>query len=289
MSRGEKVIWDDSNWRFEGWIVPAKSGSVNNVVIAFHGFDRNAEEMENFMPFYDDDTAMLSINLIYHGESRPIGERHIYSMLEPSILLDAIKRKAIEGFGEKVDSLELLGYSMGSRLCFQLLTESTETFKRIIVLAPDGLRKGPMYKFVVNTRLGRFCWSIIDKYPKTNRRIIDALYKVGMISGHKHHFGRYHTDNFEIRKRVAYGWAAHKKFWPELKDLAIALSKVEAHLVFGSRDKIIPQKWTKGMISELDKIGCSSVLFHTIESGHVMRHAATINQVLEAIRTSHSG
>ena len=65
MSRGEKVIWDDSNWRFEGWIVPAKSGSANNVVIAFHGFDRNAEEMENFMPFYDDDTAMLSVNLIF--------------------------------------------------------------------------------------------------------------------------------------------------------------------------------------------------------------------------------
>ena len=106
-----------------------------------------------------------------------------------------------------------------------------------------------------------------------------------MISGHKHHFGRYHTDNSEIRKRVAYGWATYKKFWPELKNLAIALSKVEAHLVFGSRDKIIPQKWTKGIISELDKIGCSTVLFHTIESGHVMRHAATVEQIVSAIKS----
>ena len=285
MSRGTKVVWEDSSWRFEGWVVPAKSGKASSVVIAFHGFDRSASEMENFMPFYGDDTAMLSVNLLHHGESRPIGDLHIYSMLEPSVLVNVLKRKIQGEFGDDVERLELLGYSMGSRVCFRLLTESPEEVSRIIVLAPDGLHKGLMYKFVVNTRLGRFCWSLVDRYPKTNRRIIDALYKVRAISGHRHHFGRYHTDNSEIRRRVAYGWAAHKRFWPELDDLASAMSHVEAHLVFGDRDKIIPQKWSRGLIRELSKIGCESAQFHTIESGHVMRHAATIEQIVSAIKS----
>ena len=285
MSRGTKVVWEDLSWRFEGWAVPAKSGKASSVVIAFHGFDRSSSEMENFMSFYDDDTAMLSVNLLHHGESGPIGDLHIYSMLEPSILIDSLMRKIQIEFGEGVNRLELLGYSMGSRICFRLLTENTDEFSRIIVLTPDGLRKGLLYKFVVNTRIGRFGWSLVDRFPKTNRGIIDALYKVGVISGHRHHFGRYHTDNSEIRRRVAYGWAAHKKFWPELRNLAKAMAKVEAHLVFGNRDKIIPEKWSRGLKSELTKIGCSSVQFHTIESGHVMRHAATVEQIVSAIKS----
>ena len=285
MSRGTKVVWEDSSWRFEGWVVPAKSGKTTKVVIAFHGFDRSASEMENFMPFYDKDAAMLSVNLLHHGDSGPIGDLHVYSMLEPRFFLKALKRKIQEEFGDNVGRLELLGYSMGSRVCFSLLTESHSDFKGIIVLAPDGLRKGLMYKFVVNTRLGRFGWSLVDRFPKTNTRIIDALYKVGVISGHRHHFGRYHTDNSEIRRRVAYGWAAHKKFWPELGDLALAMSQVESHIVFGDRDKIIPQKWSRGLKAELYKIECSSVQFHTIESGHVMRHAATVEKIVSAIKS----
>lgn len=283
MSRGRKVIWDNSSWKFEGWIVPAKSGKTSRVIIAFHGFDRSSEEMENFMPLYDDDTSMLSINLLHHGESKPKNGFHMYSMLEPNDLLDSIKIKIAEEFGEV--RFELLGYSMGSRICFRLLTESHKSFDRIIVLAPDGLRKGPLYRFVVNTRIGRFCWSLVDRFPKTNRRILDALYKVGVISGNRHHFGRYHTDNAEIRKRVAYGWAAHKKFWPELRDLANAMSQIESHLIFGDRDKIIPEKWSNGLKSELAKINCTAVKFHTIDSGHVMRHAATVEQIVSAIKS----
>ncbi|MBM55655.1 MAG: hypothetical protein CMB32_03755 [Euryarchaeota archaeon] len=282
MSRGHKVIWDTLNWQFEGWIVPAKSGRNARIVVAFHGFDRSADEMENFMPLFCENTSMLSINLLHHGESKPKDGMHNYSMLEPNELLDSIKIKIAEEFGEA--RIELLGYSMGSRICFKLLTESPNLFDRIIVLAPDGLRKGPLYRFVVNTRIGRFCWSLVDKFPKTNRRILDALYKVGVISGHRHHFGRYHTDNAEIRKRVAYGWAAHKMFWPELRDLANAMSQVESHLIFGDRDKIIPEKWSKGLKSELAKINCTAVKFHTIDSGHVMRHAATVEQIVSAIK-----
>ncbi len=285
MSKGRKVVWEDSSWRFEGWVIQAQNNHAKKVVIAFHGFDRRASEMENFMSFYDNDTGMLSINLLHHGESGPVGDLHLYSMLEPEILLNSLIKKVQTEFGKNVEQLELLGYSMGSRICFQLLTERTVDFSRIIVLAPDGLRKGLIYKFVVNTRFGRFCWSLVDRFPKTNRSIIDALYKVGVISEHRHHFGRYHTDSPEIRKRVAYGWAAHKKFWPELSELASAMSKVETHIVFGNRDKIIPEKWSRGLKDEISKIDCDSVQFHTIESGHVMSHAATIEQIVSAIKS----
>ena len=285
MSRGHKVVWDDSNWRFEGWAVPAKSGENQTVAIAFHGFDRNSEEMENFMPLYDDNTALLSINLLHHGESRPLDPLPIDSQLDPEFLLKALDSKARELFGSRKKT-ELLGYSMGSRIAFKLLCLNPTSFSRIIVLAPDGMRKGLLYRFVVHTWLGRWCWSLVDKFPRTNRKIIDTLYKVKLISGHKHHFGRYHTDSPRIRKRVSYGWAGHKRFWPNLKELSVALSKTNSHIILGKKDKIIPAKWALGLKTELNRIKCESVNFHIVNSGHVMRHAEIVEEIASKISAS---
>ena len=284
MSTGKKVIWDSSSWRFEGWLVPAKSRITYSVTIAFHGFDRDACEMENFMPFYDDNTAMLSINLLHHGKSAPLDPLPIHSALGPLELLSAIEQKVKEEFPE-AKTLELLGYSMGARITFKLVKEFPGKFNRLIALAPDGLKMTNLYKFVVHTKLGKLCWSLIDRFPKTNRRIIDALYKAGAITSHKHHFGRYHTDNSEIRRRVAYGWEGYKKFWAKPEALAHAFSQIDTTLVFGDRDKIIPEKWADELKRELGKISCSSVKFIKIESGHVMRHAATVEQIKDLIKS----
>ena len=287
MNRGSKMVWDYKNWRFQSWFVPAKSKTTKRLVIAFHGFDRNCEEMENFNPFFSDDTAILSINLLHHGESKPRQPLSLDHALSPHTLLHAIEGFIANNFSEGIASymsLELLGYSMGSRIALTLLQYYPNKFERLIVLAPDGLKKSLLYKFVVHTRVGKVCWRLIDRFPRTNRRIIYGLYRAGIISGHKYHFGRFHTENSEIRQRVAYGWAGHKKFWPEENKLVSLLKKhdkIEAHFVFGDRDKIIPFKWSASLRSKLE--GIENVSFHLIESGHVMRHGDTVEAIRKLI------
>jgi pimeloyl-ACP methyl ester carboxylesterase len=287
MNRGSTVIWDYKNWKFQSWLVPSETVTPTNLVVAFHGFDRNSEEMKNFMPFYSSSTAMLSINLLHHGKSRPQPPLSIDHALSPHTLINAIDKFVAQTFNDNPRQeieLELLGYSMGSRIALTLLQYYPQKFKRIIVLAPDGLKKGLLYKFVVHTRLGKACWGLIDRFPKTNRRIIYGLYKTGLISGHKYHFGRFHTDNSEIRQRVAYGWAGHKKFWPEenkIVKLLVENENIEAHFVFGDRDKIIPYKWSSYLRKELQ--GAQNAKFHIIESGHVMRHPDTVDKIKNAI------
>jgi len=283
MSEGMKVIWINNGWQFEGWIKPAVSGVTDRVVIAFHGFDRTAKEMESFMPIYDSNTALLSVNLLHHGKSKPLPPIKVDKILPPDILMAALEKMIKERWGN-VES-ELLGYSMGSRVVLSLYENFPLNFHRIIVLAPDGLKMGKLYKFVVNTLVGRYCWGLVDKFPRMNRWLIDSLYKVGLISSHKHHFGRFHTDNPEIRQRVAYGWAGHKRFWPDEEKLVELLKKnksFEAHFVFGDRDKIIPYKWSSSLREKLQGLG--NVRFHIIQSGHVMRHPDTVNQIKSAIQ-----
>jgi pimeloyl-ACP methyl ester carboxylesterase len=281
------MVWNYKNWKFQSWWVPSKTKTPNRLVIAFHGFDRNSQEMENFKVFYPESTAMLSINLLHHGESKPQPPLNINHALSPHTLLHAIEKfieTEIGADNPRNLELELLGYSMGSRIALTLLQYYPQRFKRIIVLAPDGLKKSLLYKFVVHTRLGKACWSLIDRFPRTNRRIIYGLYRAGLISGHKYHFGRFHTDNSEIRQRVAYGWAGHKRFWPEEKKLVEILKSdesIKAHFVFGDRDKIIPYKWSASLRDQLKGVG--NAKFHLIESGHVMRHKETVEEINRAI------
>ena len=79
------------------------------------------------------------------------------------------------------------------------------------------------------------------------------------------------------------GW--HKRFWPNERSLVKLLENNQgfrAHFVFGDRDKIIPYKWSSSLRDKLQCVG--NVKFHIIESGHVMRHPDTVDQIKSAIQ-----
>lgn len=290
MNNGEYVKWEYLGWQFGAWRIPSvNSHQPSKIVIAFHGFDREAKEMESFMPLFDSNTSMLSVSLLHHGSSRPLAPLPLKKPLSPKLLINAIESY----IGLDNVRLELLGYSMGARIALTLFEEFPEKFSRIITLAPDGLKMGMLYRFVVNTRIGRYTWKLIDKYPKTNRAILDSFRSLRIISEHKHHFGTFHTNNPEIRRRVAYGWVGHKEFWPEKNKLANVLkenasSEKPVYFIFGSRDKIIPYSWSIPLqekleqLSSVEKTICG-VFFLEVPCGHVMRHRNIVEAIKEKI------
>jgi pimeloyl-ACP methyl ester carboxylesterase len=286
----QPIEWEYRGWRFGGWLRGGKTiKSTQEVVVAFHGFDRSAREMFNFSPLFEDDSVMLSISLLHHDKSTPLPPLPLDEALEPSILIDGIENFISMNFSTiKKVKLVLLGYSMGSRVALTLFEKFPYKLSKVIVLAPDGLKMGGLYRFVVNTRLGKYFWRLIDKKPKTNRWFINAMRSVKLISKHKHQFGRYHTDSVQIRKRVAFGWAGHKLFWPEKEGLVKAINENITHdkkiyFIFGKRDKIIPYTWSKSLRDAISK-STTGVYFLKVSSGHVMRHASIVQEIKRAIK-----
>tara|TARA_B110000459_G_scaffold135901_1_gene148456 strand:- start:2008 stop:2901 length:894 start_codon:yes stop_codon:yes gene_type:complete len=288
----EAIEWEYKGWRFGGWLSEHSEVDVpDKIVIAFHGFDRNAQEMLNFRPLINIKTAILSISLLHHNKSAPLPPIPLDEALEPIILIEGIEWFIAQRYSNKQEiKLELLGYSMGSRVALTLFEKFYHKFSRVIVLAPDGLKMGAMYWFVVNTRIGKYCWRLIDKNPKINRWLLDAMRSMRLISQHKHLFGRYHTDSAEIRRRVAYGWAGHKLFWPKKNALVKAIyenerSEKKIFFIFGSRDKIIPYSWSKPLRNALSK-SIKGVYFIEVSSGHVMRHDSIVQEIKQAITSA---
>jgi len=286
----QAIEWEFCGWRFGGWIRGVENiKSSQEVVVAFHGFNRNAREMFNFSPLFEDDSVMLSISLLHHDNSKPLPPIPLDEALEPALLIESVEDYISVNLSTiKEVNLVLLGYSMGSRVALTLFEKFPSKISKVIVLAPDGLKMGGLYRFVVNTRLGKYCWGLIDKKPKTNRWIINAMRSMRLISQHKHQFGRYHTDSVEIRRRVAFGWAGHKLFWPVKEGLIKAIqenitSEKRIYFIFGRRDKIIPFSWSKPLRDALSNT-MKGVHFLEISSGHVMRHSSIVQQIKLAIK-----
>ena len=92
MNNGEYVEWEHQGWQFGAWEIPALNPTPESkTVVAFHGFNREAKEMGNFMPLYDSSTSMLSISLLHHGSSKPLPPLSLEEPLSPQVLIDALE------------------------------------------------------------------------------------------------------------------------------------------------------------------------------------------------------
>jgi len=276
--------WTDAGWTWQGlWLTP--SSDIRRVVIAFHGFGRPLEEMGNYLPLYPEGTAMLSVGLCHHnGSTAPEGDEP--PVLEPELFqsaLDSWVDSLVSEPGER-PSRALLGYSLGGRIALTLFERNPEAWSGMILLAPDGFRKNPMYRFAVETRLGRATWAWTDRHSDAVRSWIRALRRMKIIPTHLEHFALHHTQDHAMRTLVAKTWKTHRAFWPTLQGSRNAWASStdqsgSVHAVFGNRDAIIPWAWSKPWRALASK----HVHFLQIDCGHVMRHPDTVECIAQAI------
>lgn len=255
------------------------------MVVALHGFGRPLEEMANYLPLYRKGTAMLSVGLSHqNGSTTPAHD-------EPPVLEPELFQRALNSW---VDSLvpetgdrpsrALLGYSLGGRIALTLFEQSPALWDKMILLAPDGFRKNPMYRFAVETRLGRSAWAWTDRHAESVRSWIRTLRRMRIIPAHLEHFALHHTQDHAMRTLVAHTWKTHRAFWPTRKGTekawaTSAARRASVHAVFGTRDAIIPWAWSKPWRA----LASPNVHFLRIECGHVMRHADTVEDIAQAI------
>ena len=276
--------WTDAGWTWQGlWLTP--SSDICRVVVAFHGFGRPLEEMANYLPLYPEGTAMLSVGLSHHnGSTTPLGDKP--PVLEPELFQNALHAwvdSLVPESGERLGRA-LLGYSLGGRIALTLFERKPEAWSGMILLAPDGFRKNPMYRFAVETRLGRATWAWSDRHAESVRSWIRALRRMKVIPAHLEHFALHHTQDQAMRTLVAHTWKTHRAFWPTREGsrqawAASTARHASVHAVFGTRDAIIPWAWSKPWRS----LSSDHVHFLQVESGHVMRHADTVECIAQAI------
>lgn len=271
-----------TSFSHKGWTWQGRLFATNRpvrVVVAFHGFGRPMEEMGNYLPLYPEGTAMLSVGIAHQNGSSTPAFKAAPPVLEPALLMQALE-DWLNQLGLSCVPKHLLGYSLGGRISLALFEHVPETWSGMVLLAPDGFKKNAMYRFAVETALGRACWAFVDRHAEAVRRFIRGLRRARIIPAHLEHFALHHTEDHAMRQLVSNTWKSHRLFWPSRRGTAEAWRRlpqrnVHVHAVFGQRDAIIPWAWSRPW----RRLGSSHVHFLTVNSGHVMRHPETVEAV----------
>jgi pimeloyl-ACP methyl ester carboxylesterase len=238
-------------------------GYGSEVFLCFPGFGRPAEDFEFLTAILNPDQRLVCIDLFAHGESVFPENRIIDIPLEKTewekFLIAFIDSKGIDKFG-------MIGYSMGGRVVLVTMELMYQRINSVLLIAPDGLKINPFYKFASGTKLGRKMYESIIDNPRSIFTIAKWLNKLGMLSDKLHRFVHVHLDTREKRLLVRDAWMIYRKIFPDKNEIARLYKhdKIRFHMIFGEYDSVIVSRLGKKFAAQL---GDEKIL-HILPMGH---------------------
>ncbi len=253
-------------------------GKGEKTAFAFHGFNNHAVDFRPLEDELGDIYKIVSINLFFHGTSHA----HV-GIVEKGFSVNDLKDlyKNLSGIFS-AEKYTLIGYSLGGRIVLKLLEIIPEKIERIILLAPDGIKISPFYKFLTQTQIGKNVLADVVRDPSTFHFVAKILRNVRLVSEKKYQFAVGNFDTDQKRKKVFLVWMTFRKVFSDAQNLKkiIARFKIPVHLFFGRYDKIIPPaiglKYRKGF----EKL----ITLDIIDAGHKLLREKNLHEIGRRIR-----
>ena len=216
-------------------------GTETSLLFCFHGYGESSGSFGFLGEALARQFTIIAIDLPFHGqtewrETRPLDPRELLSGLE----------ELAAGFPGLSTGWSLLGYSMGGRIALQLLELAPEKIRRVVLLAPDGLKVNPWYWLGTQTALGNrfFKWTVL--HPGWLFFVLRAGNLAKLVNPSVFKFVAHYISDADARQLLYVRWTAMSDFRPRLRAIAtlIIRQRTPVQLLFGSYDRII--RWERG-------------------------------------------
>lgn len=240
-------------------------GNGSKAIFAFHGFGRHAIDFKIFQPYLKNDYTIYAFNLFHHGKSQYPKDRIEKNTLRKEEWLTIIEKALYE---LKIDKVTLMGYSLGGKLCLQLIELMPERIEHVLLYAPDGIKKNFWYHFASNTALGQNGYRFMLKNPQIFFSSVSFLKKTGIINEKIRKFAVNNMDSAKKRKLVYTVWLTFKATNPNIQKVAsnIQTYHITVDQFFGKYDRVIPPKlgvYFSRLIGQTEGL-------HILEKGHAL-------------------
>lgn len=251
----------------------------NEVLLAFHGFGKNANDMEMFEHVFSKRYTIYAFNFFHHG-----GSVYPQDRIHKNTLLPAEWNEMMEAFLKEnnIQQFSLFGFSMGGKLSLEMLNHFTHRVKAIYLLAPDGLKNNFWYSLTSRNRLGNTIYRGIIKRPKFFFGVTTVLRYLGLLNKRLHRFVKSNLSSREKRQMVYNVWMTMRHIKPDLKKVSSVLKERNIHLymLFGAHDKVIPMS----VASKLTRYNQTHTHVYVVDCGHnliVPESAQVLEKILE--------
>jgi len=259
-------------------------GDGTQMVICFHGYGESASSFHFIEKYAATEFRFYAVDLPFHGQTLWHDEKN-FSTLDLVNIISEIKQlhqgtilKQEERIG---DQIILMGFSLGGRVCLSAYEQKPENFKKIILLAPDGLKVNAWYWLATQTAMGNRLFSFTMKKPAWFFKFLKMMNRAKWINQSIYKFVHFYIDDENIRHQLYQRWTGLRKIKPNLPKIKqkIREQKTPVRLIYGKYDRIIlpvrGEKFCKGI-----EPYCN---LKVIRSGHQILHEKHAEEIIQAI------
>ena len=224
-------------------------GTGNKLLFCFHGYGESAGSFEYLtIHLPPDQYRMIAIDLPMHGQTVWQEDKQ-FTVDDLIAIIDGI----LETFDIGQECFSVLGFSLGGRMALSLTEKIPARIKKLVLLAPDGLKKNGWYRLATQSLIGKTLFRLTMKYPGLFFTVLKTSHALKITSQQTYSFTTYYIQDKQARHDLYQRWIVLQKFHPplgEIKSLIIK-NKIPVKLFFGVYDRIVRfergKEFRKGM------------------------------------------
>ena len=169
---------------------------------------------------------------------------------------------------------------MGGRIALSLYEFMPERVKKIILLAPDGLKLNFWYWLSTQTAIGNATFKFTMKSPGWFLAMLRLGNKVKVINKSIYKFVEYYIHDERVRKELYHRWTSMRYCKPNLENIKREIQKHQTtvRLLYGKHDRIIIPSPASRFIEDLDE-----AQLQMLDCGHQVLHIKNVEQIAEAV------
>jgi pimeloyl-ACP methyl ester carboxylesterase len=230
-----------------------KFGSGTKFLFCFHGYGEDASSFLFLESSLGVDHTLIAVDFPFHGKT----EWRETTEFTPADLHQVIT--AIVPL--ELQTISLLGYSMGGRIALALVQEVPSRIDRAVLVAPDGLHSNFWYWFSTQTAIGNRLFRYTMKHPYWFFGGMKFLRSLHLLNKSIFKFAHSYLDDQRERELLYQRWTTMKRFLPRSTAITSALRKyqIPLRMLFGSYDRIILSKRSTKLDQQNDTIQVKSI------------------------------
>ncbi|MEM6271724.1 MAG: alpha/beta hydrolase [Bacteroidota bacterium] len=248
-------------------------GQGPRTLVCLHGYAMQGRDFARLFPVAPAGWRIVAVDLAFFGESAWEGKVSAAD-------LRMLGREIAEHFA--VESLHLLGFSIGVRWALGLVARGTVPVKRAILVAPDGLKLHPVYRLATGTALGRGLFRAVLRRPGGLFLVARILHKLRLLSAGNRKLLERQLGTPAARTRVRQVWLGYADLRPNLRKVAQRSRDwdTEWHVIWGKRDRTTPPRLGRRFLREVP-----GTRRYLIEGGHFLLHppSAELKDIVQSI------
>jgi pimeloyl-ACP methyl ester carboxylesterase len=251
--------------------------SKERVLWCFHGYGESGDSFSFLEKELSRDFTIISIDFPFHGKT-VWKEGLLFTPQDLSGIIGELKAHYQLG-GAKTF---FLGFSMGGRVALGLLPHFGETVKKIVLIAPDGLKMNGWYWLATQTVAGNKLFSFLMKNPALFLSLLHLTNWFRLINQSIYKFMDYYLHNRQVRIDLYARWTSMRKFRPlreKIKSL-IRENKIILKLVYGQYDRIILTESGEKFIRGIEDFASLTVL----PTGHQLLQEKNIDLLVSLLK-----